>query len=133
MADGAKKARRVEDVLDGADPFERIEGLLGAALSQPGRGSSALSPDEMSSREAAAFLGISTDTLDKLHRGGQLARRNASPPGSGKPRYRYRVADLERIKREGYRVPASSQQRPSRRGRSERPSAGFKSKHLDLD
>ena len=96
---------RVEDILDDKDPLERIEERLDAVLSRPRR-SSPVSPDEMSSRDAAAFLGVSTDTLNKLFRNGQLARRNASPEGIGKPRYRYRIADLERMKREGFHLLA---------------------------
>src|SRR4051812_26605259 len=62
-----KKVQRVEDILDDQDPLERIEERLEAVLSRSlQRGSSPVSPDEMSSRDAAAFLGVSTDTLNKL-------------------------------------------------------------------
>ena len=72
------------------------------------------------------------DTLNKLFRNGQLARRNASPEGSGKPRYRYRIADLERMKREGFRLLAQPPVASSPK-RGKRPSSEFKSRHLDLD
>lgn len=132
-SDAAKKVRRVEDMLDGNDPLERIEELLEAALARPRRReSSTPPPDEMSSRDAAAFLGISVDSLNKLFGNGQLARRNASPEGSGKPRYRYRIADLERMKREGFRQLAKPafDSRPKRQKDS---SCKVKSRHLDLD
>jgi hypothetical protein len=120
-------------MLNGNDPVERIEELFGAALARPRRREmSPLPPDEMSSRDAAAFLGISVDSLNKLFRNGQLARRNASPEGSGKPRYRYRIADLERMKREGFRLLA----KPPAASAPKRPkvsSSKFKSRHLDLD
>ena len=86
----------------------------------------------MSSRDAAEFLGISVDSLNKLYRNGQLARRDSSPHGSGKPRYPYRIADLERMKREGFRQLAkpTSASRPKR---VKGPSSKVKSRHLDLD
>ena len=129
-----RKVQRVEDILDGKDPLERFEARLEAVLSASRRRDPApLQPDEMSSRDAASYLGVSPDTLDKLFRDGQLARRNASPPGSGKPRYRYRIADLDRMKREGFRLLAPSPSPPSTLKRQKRSTAKFKSRHLDLD
>ena len=129
-----RKVQRVEDILDDKDPFERIEDRLEAVLSASRRREPAtVQPDEMSSRDAANYLGISPDTLNKLFRNGQLARRNASPPGSGKPRYRYRIADLDRMKREGFRLLAPSPSTPSTPKRQKRSTAKFKSRHLDLD
>ena len=133
IAESMNKVRRVEDILDGKDPFERIEERLDAALSRSRQlVPTPVQPDEMSSRDAAAFLGISVDSLNKLFRNGQLARRNASPEGSGKPRYRYRIADLERMKREGFRQLAKPPV-ASRPKRLKGPSSKIKSRHLDLD
>jgi hypothetical protein len=76
------------------------------------------SSGEMPTRAAAEYLSVSADTLEKYVSGGLLARRNISPSGSGKPRYRYRIADLDRLKSESYRkmVP---RQAPARRRRSQ--------------
>lgn len=87
-------------------------------------------PSELSRRDAARYLGISVETLLEFQRGGLLRYRNASPPGSGKPRYRYPVEDLDRLMREGYRrdTPRPRATRTSGRGRQ----APQRYEHLDL-
>jgi hypothetical protein len=132
LPEADKKAGRVDDMLDGHDALERIEARLDAVLSRrTRRPSPSLAADEMSSADAATYLGVSLDTLGKLFRAGELVRRNASPPGSGKPRYRYRLADLDRVKREGYQRFAQPPAKPHRRAK--RSSTTVESKHLDLD
>ncbi len=134
LVEGGKKAGRVEEMLDGGDPLERIEERLEALISGPGqRSPTSGSADEVNSLEAADRLGVHPDTLKKLVRAGVLGRRNASPPGSGKPRYRYRVADIDRIKREGYHLLVRPPVPAPRKGTPKRPQAGFTSKHLDLE
>ena len=64
IAESMNKVRRVEDILDGKDPLERIEERLDAALSRSRQlVPTPVQPDEMSSRDAAAFLGISVDRV----------------------------------------------------------------------
>jgi len=128
-----KTPARDEDGANGPDRLKRIEAKIGTLLEQSrDRAPTGFQPDEMTSREAAAHLGISKETLLKLVRASQLARRNVSPPGSGKPRFRYRIADLDRLKREGFHLLASPSV-PSIRARKKRPVVTVKSKHLDLD
>jgi hypothetical protein len=84
---------------------------------------------ELSRREAAQYLGVSLDTLVELHRSGCLLFRDASPPGSARPLYRYAVKDLEEFIQSGYRrespEPARAHRRPSSRPQ--------KYDHLDLE
>jgi predicted ArsR family transcriptional regulator len=73
---------------------------------------------------------VSVETLEKYVKSGLLARRNISPPGSGKPRYRFRVTDLDRLKTQGYRT-FTPKQHPKQKGR--RPKRGSTTyDHLDL-
>ena len=58
---------------------------------------------ELATRYAAAYLTVSVETLEKYVQTGLLPRRNIAPPGSGKPRYRYSVGDLDRLIAQGYR------------------------------
>jgi len=60
-------------------------------------------PPELSSREAARYIGVSVDTLRVFQKLGLIRYRDASPPGSGKRLYRYPVADLDRLMEQGYR------------------------------
>jgi hypothetical protein len=133
-ADTGKKAQRVEDMLDGNDPIERIEELLAARLICPSKPTPAtVEPDEVSTREACLRLSISAKTLRKLVHAGRLARRNTSPPGSGKPNYRYRIVEIERLKSQGYHKVAQPQEskssRPKVRRRTLEPQTY---EHLDL-
>ncbi|HWG42648.1 MAG TPA: helix-turn-helix domain-containing protein [Gemmataceae bacterium] len=132
--DAGRKAQRVEDMLDGKDPIERIEDLLEAGRSRPSKPTPAtVEPDEVSTREACLRLSISAKTLRKLVRAGRLARRNASPPGSGKPNYRYRIVEIDRLKSQGYYKVAQPQEstssRPKVRRRKLEPQTY---EHLDL-
>lgn len=89
-------------------------------------------PDELSTPDAARYLTVSIDTLRKYVATGLLARRNISPPGSGKPRYRFKVADLDRLKHDGYRL-ATPRPAPLKTGRRTTPAPGPRYEHLDLD
>ena len=73
------------------------------------------SSGELPTREAALYLTVSEDTLKKYVSDGLLARRNISPSGSGKPRYRFRIADLDRLKSESYRKMVPRQAATRRR------------------
>ena len=90
----------------------------------------AFPPDELTTRESAAYLSVSVETLEKYVKGGLLARRDISPPGSGKPRYRFRVADLARLKSQGYRnlTPKHDSKRKGHRPKGEPKTYD----HLDL-
>lgn len=131
-ADAAKKVRRVEDILDGTDPHERIEELLAARQGSPSKCTTATAePDEVSTREACLRLSISAKTLRKLVRAGRIARRNTSPPGSGKPNYRYRIVEIDRLKSQGYYKVAQPQESTSSR-RKVRKLEPQTYEHLDL-
>jgi hypothetical protein len=90
-----------------------------------------LTPPELPRREAARYLGVSVETLTQLQKVGLVRYRNASPPGSGKPRYRYPVEDLDRLMRQGYRrdLPRSAKA-PTRHRKQVEPQTY---EHLDLD
>lgn len=104
--------------------LDRIEKLLAK------RGNEVV-PPELSRREAAAYLGVSIETLLEFQRAGLLRYRNASPPGSGKPRYRYPVADLDRLMQQGYRRDQPPPRNvPARRRKQVHPQTY---EHLDLD
>jgi predicted ArsR family transcriptional regulator len=106
------------------DRLERIERLLTERRDR-------VTPPELSRREAARYLGVSIDTLIELQAAGLVRYRNASPPGSGKPRYRYPVADLDSLMRQGYRRdPPRAAKAPSRRQKRPRPQTY---EHLDLE
>jgi hypothetical protein len=90
----------------------------------------AFRPDELATRASAAYLSVSVETLDKYVKSGLLARRDISPPGSGKPRYRFRVADLDRLKSEGYRKLTPMQDSKRKGRRPKRESKNYD--HLDL-
>jgi hypothetical protein len=87
-------------------------------------------PPELSRQEAARYIGVSVDTLKTYQELGLIRYRNASPPGSGSPRYRYPLADLNRLMEQGYRRdaprPAKS---PLRRRKQVQPESY---EHLDL-
>ncbi|HEY1186190.1 MAG TPA: helix-turn-helix domain-containing protein [Gemmata sp.] len=87
--------------------------------------------DELDTKAAAAYLGVSPDTLERYFQSRLLPRRNIAPPGSGMPRYRYRVADLMRARqqREQWATPKP----PAARRRRPPPDAKPTYDHLDLD
>jgi len=89
-----------------------------------------LVPRELSRQDAATYLGVSVETVEKFQKGGLIRYRNASPEGSGKPRFRYPIADLDQFMQKGYRrdVPGSAK-RPTPRRKREQQSYP----HLDLD
>jgi hypothetical protein len=122
-------------------PNQLIERLDDAAPYGPGNlvwqkrrattAESQVKPPELSHREAAQYIGVSGDTLTKFRQRGFIGYRNASPPGSGKPLYRYLVADLDRFMREGYRrnLPRSAKT-PVHRRKQTQPQTY---EHLDLE
>jgi hypothetical protein len=86
--------------------------------------------DELTTQQAAVYLSVSVDTLEKYVKSGLLARRDIAPPGSAKPRYRYRVADLDRLKGQGYRKPTP---RHDSKHKGRGPKGGPRTyDHLDL-
>lgn len=89
-----------------------------------------VTPPELSRKEAAQYLGVSVETLEKFQKAGLLRYRNASPEGSGKPRFRYPITDLDQFMQKGYRrdLPGTAKKPRPRRNR-ERQSYP----HLDLD
>jgi hypothetical protein len=87
-------------------------------------------PPELSRRDAARYLGVSVETLKELQQAGLFRYRNASPPGSGKPRYRYPIEDLDRFMRQGYCRDRPRPVPPRRRRKQVQPRTY---EHLDLD
>lgn len=59
--------------------------------------------DELSTRDSAAFLNVSVDTLNAHVRAGRLPRRNVSPHGSSRGPFLYKVADLAKLRDGSYR------------------------------
>ena len=55
-------------------------------------------PKEVSTEEAATILGLSKDTVLKLRAAGQLEFRNAAPPGSSRPVYRFLLESVVRLR-----------------------------------
>lgn len=74
-------------------------------------------PKEVSTEEAAAILGVSKDTVLKLRASGLLEFRNAAPPGSSRPVYRYPLESVVRL-RTSYEtddpIPAMPREQPRR-------------------
>ena len=93
--------------------------------------SNTVAPPELSRQEAARYLGVSVETFLEFQREGLLRYRNASPPGSGKPRYRYPVVDLDQLMQQDYRrdVPRSKKSSTRRRNQSKPQTY----EHLDLE
>jgi hypothetical protein len=109
--------------VDVIERLERIEKLLAGHHVRP-------TPPELSRKEAARYLGVSIETLEKFQKAGLIRYRNASPEGSGKPRFRYPIADLDQFMQKGYRrdLPGPAK-KPTPRRKPERQSYP----HLDLD
>jgi hypothetical protein len=113
--------QRIIEILE---RLERIERLLA-------KGEQRVVPPELSRRDAARYLGVSVETLKELQEAGLFRYRNASPPGSGKPRYRYPVEDLDRFMRQGYcRDRPKPAVPPGHRRKQVQPRTY---EHLDLD
>ncbi len=55
-------------------------------------------PKEVSTEEAATILGLSKDTVLKLRAAGLLEFRNAAPPGSSRPAYRFLLDSIVRLR-----------------------------------
>ncbi len=55
-------------------------------------------PKEVSTEEAATILGLSKDTVLKLRAAGLLEFRNAAPPGSSRPVYRFLLDSVVRLR-----------------------------------
>jgi len=55
-------------------------------------------PREVSTEEAATILGLSKDTVLKLRAAGLLEFRNAAPPGSSRPVYRFLLESVVRLR-----------------------------------
>jgi hypothetical protein len=117
--------------LDDAGPYGA--GNLGWRKRRASTAETQVKPPELPHPEAARYIGVGVDTLTKLRDSGLIRYRNASPPGSGKPRYRYMVADLDRFMQEGYRRnlprPAKAPA-PARHSKKTQPQ---NYEHLDLD
>lgn len=62
---------------------------------------------------------------------GLIRYRNASPPGSGKPRYRYPIADLDRVMQQGYHRDPAKARKVTNRRRQQAQRQSYE--HLDLD
>lgn len=80
-------------------------------------------PKEVSTEEAAAILGVSKDTVLKLRAEGLLEFRNAAPPGSSRPVYRYPLESVVRL-RTAYETdeptPAMPREQPRRVAKGKR-------------
>ena len=103
----------------------------GAEASAPGGlGALLTCPPEVGTLAAAKVLGVRKDTVLKLRETGVLPYRNAAPPGSTRPVFRFPLDAVLRL-RSDYQIEVPAQQRPKepprRRARGER-----KYKHLDL-
>ena len=88
-------------------------------------------PPELSSREAAQYIGVDVDTLHDIRKRGLVLYRNASPPGSGKPRYRFPVADLDRFMQQSYRRDLPRPAKAPARHRKQAQPQNYE--HLDLE
>lgn len=88
-------------------------------------------PKEVSTEEAAVILGLSKDTVLKLRSAGLLEFRNAAPPGSSRPVYRFLLDSVVRL-RTSYETdeptPAMPREQPSRATRGKR-----RYKYIDYD
>lgn len=88
-------------------------------------------PKEVSTEEAATILGVSKDTVLKLRAAGLLEFRNAAPPGSSRPVYRFPLESVVRLRTDydtDDPTPAMPREQPRR-------AAGGKRlyKHIDYD
>ena len=88
-------------------------------------------PPEVGTLAAAKILGVSKDTVLKLREAGVLPYRNAAPPGSTRPVFRFPLDAVLKL-RGGYQTEVPAPRRPKGPPRR-RAGGGRKYKHLDLD
>ena len=89
--------------------------------------------DELSTRDSAAFLNVSVDTLNAHVRAGRLPRRNVSPHGSSRGPFLYKVADLAKLRDNAYRRAVPRGQPKAAKTRRAAPPPEPNYDHLDLD
>src|SRR4051812_15481016 len=98
----AAVAERVERLL--APVLERLLAPVAERLDRLGKfEKQQVMPPELPTRQAARYIGVDVKLLRKYRRLGLFRYRDACPPGSGKRRYRYPVADLDQFMQQGYR------------------------------
>ena len=85
---------------------------------------------EVGTLAAAKVLGVSKDTVLKLREAGVLPYRNAAPPGSTRPVFRFPLDAVLKL-RGGYHTEVPAPRGPKAPPRR-RASGGRKYKHLDL-
>jgi hypothetical protein len=104
----------------------------GAAAPAPGDlGALLTCPPEVGTLAAAKVLGVSKDTVLKLREAGALPYRNAAPPGSSRPVFRFPLDAVLKL-RGGYQTEVPAPRGP--KGPPRRRAAGERQyKHLDLD
>lgn len=88
-------------------------------------------PEEVTTEEAAQILGSSKDTVLKLKENGVLAWRNAAPPSSSRPVFRFSLQSLLKV-RTTYDVDTPAPPTP-REPQRRQVKGTRKYKHLDLD
>jgi len=90
-------------------------------------------PKEVSTQEAAEILGVSKDTVLRLKKAGQLEYRNAAPPGSARPVYRFTLRSVVELRTTYTRdVPDVPEPRRQRQNRiRQRPQSRFITIHDD--
>lgn len=88
-------------------------------------------PQEVSTGQAARILGCSKDTVLKFKRAGLLEWRNAAPPGSTRPNFRFTLTSVMKL-RTTYEVDEPPI-RPSKEPVRRRAKATRRFKHLNLD
>jgi hypothetical protein len=89
-------------------------------------------PREVSTEEAATILGLSKDTVLKLRAAGLLEFRNAAPPGSSRPVYRFLLESVVRL-RTSYETDEPTPRLPKEPPRRRLRSGEKKYKHVKLD
>jgi|ERR1019366_3787261 hypothetical protein len=88
-------------------------------------------PREVSTEEAAGILGQSKDTVLKLRSAGVLPFRNAAPPDSTRPSYRYPLAAVIQL-RTTYDTEEQTPRMPTEPGRRQ-AKGKRKYKYIDYD
>ena len=87
-------------------------------------------PPEVGTLAAAKVLGVSKDTVLKLREAGVLPYRNAAPPGSSRPVFRFPLDAVLKL-RGGYRTEVPAPRGPKAPPRR-RAAGGRKYNHLNL-
>jgi hypothetical protein len=88
-------------------------------------------PRELSTEEAAIILGQSKDTVLKLRSEGVLPFRNAAPPGSSRPVYRFPLEAVVKL-RTTYETDEPTPRMPKQPGRRQ-AKGKRKYKYIDYD